>query len=57
MVGAETDAERFWRFALALYGGEEARALLLRLQDEAGLDVPLALFCLWRGAEVLHLSE
>lgn len=52
-----TDADRFWQFALAVYLPQEGRALFLRLQDEGGLDVPLALFCLWCGAETLCLSE
>lgn len=57
MVGPDTDAARFWRFALAVYGPPEARALFLRLQDEGGLDVPMALFCLWCGAEGMRVSE
>jgi len=56
MVEPETDAARFWRFALAVYLPEEARADFLRLQDEAGADVPMALFCLWRGAEGVRIS-
>ncbi len=49
------DADRFWRFALAVYLPEEA--LFLRLQDTGGMDVPLTLFCLWCGSEGLTLSE
>jgi len=54
---AHPDADRFWRFSLALYLPEENGALFLRLQDEDGMDVPLTLFCLWCGAEGLALSE
>ena len=53
----ENDSARFWRFALRVYTPEEARALFLRVQDGAGVDVPLALFCLWCGSERLALSE
>lgn len=57
MVESETDTNRFWRFALALYLPEENRALFLRLQDRDGMDIPLTLFCLWCGAEGQCLSE
>jgi uncharacterized protein (TIGR02444 family) len=50
MAGAETD--RFWAFSVALWGDPSLRAAALRLQDEAGLDVNLAFFCLYLG-EVL----
>lgn len=53
----EPDADRFWQFALDLYLPEEGRALFLRLQDDGGLDVPLALFCLWCGSEGVALFE
>ena len=57
MVDSDDPAGRFWRFALAVYLPEENRRLFLRLQDAAGMDVPLVLFCLWCGAEGLRLSE
>ncbi len=57
MVELRPDADRFWHFALDLYRPQGNRALFLRVQDDAGLDVPLALFCLWCGSEGLHLSE
>lgn len=57
MVEPETDAARFWAFALRVYMPEEARALFLRFQDGAGGDVPLALFCLWCGAEGVRLTD
>jgi len=51
MVEPETDAARFWHFALSVYRPDDNRALFLRIQDEGGADVPLVLFCLWCGAE------
>jgi len=55
MVEPETDAARFWAFALRVYLPEAAQARFLRFQ-EAGGDVPLALFCLWCGAGGVRLS-
>lgn len=43
--------ERFWQFALAVYGQDAARVAFLRLQDKDGADVPMLLWCLWCGAE------
>ena len=57
MVGPDDPAARFWRFALDHYMPRDARTLFLRLQDGAGVDVPLALFCLWCGAEGVRLPE
>lgn len=36
-----------WEFAVALYGRPGVAPSCLRLQDEAGLDIPLLLFSLW----------
>ena len=41
------DAEPFWAFSLALYAEPAVASACLRLQDEAGLDVNLALFCVY----------
>lgn len=49
-------AERFWTFALALYGQDAAREALLRLQDRDGADVPMMLWCVWRGVEGFSIS-
>lgn len=49
MVESDTPADDFWRFALATYLPDASRAAFLRLQDRDGMDVPLLLFCLWRG--------
>ena len=57
MVEPDASADRFWQFALAIYLPEEGRSLFLRLQDDGGMDVPLALFCLWCGSESLCLSN
>ena len=43
--------ERFWAYALRVYGQKEAREAFLRLQERDGADVPMLLWCLWRGAE------
>lgn len=44
------DDNPFWRFSLALYERPGAAEACLWLQDEAGLDVNLLLFCCWAGA-------
>lgn len=38
-----------WPFALRIYGAPGVEAACLRLQDRAGLDVPMLLFCAWAG--------
>ncbi len=57
MVEAETDAVRFWRYALGVYMPEANRATFLAAQEEGEADVPMLLFCLWCGAEGVRLSE
>ncbi len=57
MVEPDTNAARFWRFALGVYLPDDARAAFLRLQDRDGADVPLLLFCLWCGVEGVRLSD
>lgn len=47
---ARRRGERLWRFALALYARPGVADTLIRLQDRAGRDVNLMLFCLWLGA-------
>ncbi|WP_019583418.1 DUF2390 domain-containing protein [Thioalkalivibrio sp. ALE16] len=42
-----TDFEAFWRFAGTLWADPDARARLLRWQEDFGVDVMLALFALW----------
>jgi uncharacterized protein (TIGR02444 family) len=42
--------EAFWRFSLALYARPGVGPALIALQDRAGRDVNLILFCLWAGA-------
>jgi len=50
-------AERFWHFALSVYGRDDARAAFLRLQDRDGADVPMLLWCLWCAADQRGLSR
>ena len=40
----------FWDFTLRVYGAPGVQAACLTLQDRFGLDVNLALYCLWCGA-------
>lgn len=53
MHGDDDDAAAlgaaFWRFSLDLYGAPDAPETCLALQDRFGVDVNLALFCLWSG--------
>jgi len=39
--------DAFWQFSTALYGAPEVEAACLELQDRDGLEVNLALFCLF----------
>ncbi|GAB5471792.1 MAG: hypothetical protein Kilf2KO_48220 [Rhodospirillales bacterium] len=39
----------FWDFALALYRADGVQRACLDLQDSAGLDVNLLLYCCWAG--------
>lgn len=50
-------ADRFWNFALAVYGRDVARAAFLRLQDRGGADVPMLLWCLWLASEGRGVSR
>lgn len=46
---AEDEAARFWEFSLAIYADPDVAAAALALQETQGLDVNLALFCLFQG--------
>lgn len=48
--------DALWRFATTVYGREGVSARCLALQDAAGLDAPLALFCLYAGLARGRLS-
>lgn len=50
-VPADSPADRFWTFSVAVYGAPEVAAACLGLQDGCGLDVNLLLFCCWSAAE------
>lgn len=47
--GPREAGDDFWAFSLSLYARPGVPERCLRLQDEGGLDVNLALFCLWSG--------
>ena len=42
-------ADDFWRYSVRLYGRPGVGENCLRLQDEAGVDVNVMLFCYWMG--------
>jgi uncharacterized protein (TIGR02444 family) len=48
--GGGGEFEAFWAFTLSLYGRAGVPEACLALQDRDGLDVNLALWCLWTGA-------
>ena len=48
---------RFWDFSLEIYRRPEVASACLRCQDEAGADVNLILFLLWRAMSGLRLAE
>ncbi|MGV8997142.1 MAG: TIGR02444 family protein [Parvibaculaceae bacterium] len=47
---AENDGSEFWAFSTALYGVAGVEAHLLGLQDRDGLEINLALFCLFAAS-------
>lgn len=56
MAESEQAGATLWRFAVAVYGRDGVAARCLALQDEIGLDVPLALFCLYGGLSCGRLA-
>lgn len=46
-----------WDFACELYAQQAVQAACLQLQDEAGFDVPLLLFCCWAGLRYGAVSQ
>lgn len=48
-MDAATQAAAFWRFSLAIYRRPGVAKACLALQDKAGLDVNLLLFCLFQA--------
>ncbi len=58
MSGArETQSSPFWTFSLRLYGRPGAPAACLELQDRAGADVNVLLFCLFAAASGRRVSQ
>lgn len=49
-------ADDFWAFSLALYSRPRVAEYCLRLQDNAGANVNLLLFCCWTGRRGLALD-
>ena len=49
--------KRFWDFSLNIYGVPGVAPACLRCQDEAGADVNLILFLLWRAVARYRLAE
>jgi uncharacterized protein (TIGR02444 family) len=47
----------FWRFSLAIYKPADVAAECLALQETAGVDVNLLLFCAWLGTRAIVLSQ
>lgn len=50
------DGESFWDYSLALYARPRVEPALLALQDEAGLEVNLILFCCYAAARGVELG-
>jgi uncharacterized protein (TIGR02444 family) len=49
-------ADEFWAFSLALYSRPRVAEYCLRLQDDAGANVNLLLFCCWTGRRGMALD-
>jgi uncharacterized protein (TIGR02444 family) len=47
----DTPENPFWDFTLVVYGRPGVKDACLALQDDAGLDVNLVLFCCWTAQE------
>jgi uncharacterized protein (TIGR02444 family) len=47
----------FWRFSLAVYKSPDIAAECLALQEAAGVDVNLLLFCAWLGTRAIVLGR
>lgn len=56
MVEEERVDDRFWNFSLDRYCRPGVDAICLTMQDEAGVDVNLLLFCLWCGQQGVALA-
>lgn len=49
-------ADEFWAFSLALYSRPRVAEYCLQLQDDAGANVNLLLFCCWTGRRGVALD-
>jgi uncharacterized protein (TIGR02444 family) len=56
-LGALQLDNAFWRFSIAVYAQTGVAEECLVLQDAAGADVNLLLFCAWLGSQGLTLSS
>ncbi len=56
-VPQQSPENAFWRWSLDYYGRKPVERALLKLQDECGFDVNLALWCCWRAQTGAALSE
>jgi uncharacterized protein (TIGR02444 family) len=54
--GLQYDNE-FWRFSLAVYSRAGVAEECLALQEKAGADVNVLLFCAWTGTQAIVLSR
>lgn len=48
----DAPSDDFWRYSARLYGRPGVSGECLRLQDDAGVDVNVTLFCCWAGFRV-----
>jgi uncharacterized protein (TIGR02444 family) len=56
MTPTNTDANPLWNFSLALYALDGVAPACLELQETAGVDVNLLLFCSWRAWQGIALD-
>jgi uncharacterized protein (TIGR02444 family) len=57
MTPTNTGANPFWNFSLALYALDGVAPACLELQETAGIDVNLLLFCSWRARQGIALER
>lgn len=56
-MGQRRLEDEFWAWSCEAYARPGVSALCLALQDERGVDVNLALFCLWWGEHGVQLTH
>jgi uncharacterized protein (TIGR02444 family) len=57
MTLTNTDSNPFWDFSLHLYGCDGVADACIQLQETAAVDVNVLLYCVWRAAQGISMTE